>query len=236
MYQVLLVDDEEQILHGYANYFPWSEAGFSVGGTAASAAEAMRMLETGSYDVLVCDIEMPGMNGIEFIEKIHGTRPGLPVIVLSGHNVFDYARKLIDYEIVAYVLKSDKHSVLLDALRRAATRLGTPRSDHEVVQEACAYIHRALPDASLQTAAEALHVSAGYLSRLFKEHMHVNFHTYVLDVKMKQACRLLIHERKRVSEVSAQLGYADTQSFIRAFKKQYGKTPVEYVTAQKTER
>lgn len=232
MYSLLLVDDEKDILEGYAAYFPWAEAGFTVAATASSGQEALSILRTQTIDLLVCDIEMPRLNGIKLVKELRASLPHLPVIVLSGYSDFEYARQMIELNIAAYVLKSDKHEVLLSALRKVAADLGGQPSGIILVDQAKAYIHRHLPHASLHGAADELHVSAAYLSRVFKEKAGINFQQYLLTEKMNAAEELL-RRHVPVGEVSSRLGYADVQSFIRAFKNTRHSTPTSLLSSHK---
>ena len=237
MYRLLVVDDETEMLRGYARFFPWEDAGFRVAATAASGVEALRVLASQPIDAMLCDIEMPGMNGIELVRRVRQTHPAMPIIILSGYHVFDYARQMIDYGAVAYVLKSDNNAVLLDALKKAASSLGSaPQSDNEVIRRLYRYVEEQLDTATLQDAAARLHISPSYLSRLFKDSEGMNFQKYLIQEKMRAAEDMLTRQRLRVGEVSQRLGYADTQSFIRAFKKHTGMTPLRFLDGERREK
>ena len=237
MHRLLVVDDETEMLRGYVRFFPWEAAGFRVAATASSGEEALRILASQPVDAMLCDIEMPGMSGIELVRRVRQMWPVMPIIILSGYHVFDYARQMIDYGAVAYVLKSDKNSVLLEALRKAAVCLGSaPRSDNEVVRQLYRYVEEHLDTATLQDAAAQLHISPSYLSRLFKDSEGVNFQQYLIQKKMRAAKIMLTRQCLRVGEISQRLGYADTQSFIRAFKKHTGMTPLAFLDGVRRER
>lgn len=237
MHRLLVVDDETEMLHGYVRFFPWEEAEFRVAAAATSGEEALRVLASQPIDAMLCDIEMPGMSGIELVRRVRQARPTMPIIILSGYHVFDYARQMIDYGAVAYVLKSDKNAVLLEALKKAAASLGSaPQSDNEIIRQLYSYVEEHLESASLQDAAARLHISQSYLSRLFKDGEGVNFQQYLIQEKMRVAKELLSCQRLRVGEVSQRLGYADTQSFIRAFKKHTGMTPLAFLDGERREK
>ena len=237
MYNVLLVDDEPRTIDALEKNVDWRCCGIRKIFRSVSMREAIRIIEEHRPEIMICDIEMPGMNGIELVRRVRQTHPAMPIIILSGYHVFDYARQMIDYGAVAYVLKSDKNAVLLEALKKAAASLGSaPQSDNEVIRRLYRYVEEQLDTATLQDAAARLHISPSYLSRLFKDSEGMNFQKYLIQEKMRAAEDMLTRQRLRVGEVSQRLGYADTQSFIRAFKKHTGMTPLRFLDGERREK
>ncbi|MEF2232248.1 MAG: response regulator [Pseudodesulfovibrio sp.] len=80
--RLLLVDDEADVLNAYARRFARRNAEIEV---AQSGVEALEKVQSGHFDVVVLDVMMPGMNGIEALRRIKALRPELPVIILTGH-------------------------------------------------------------------------------------------------------------------------------------------------------
>ena len=229
MYKVLIVDDEKGVRNGYARYFPWEELGFEIAATAGSGAEAMETIKRKPVDVLICDIEMPDMNGIELIRTIRTQDPALTIVVLSGHDLFEYARELLGLQVAGYILKSEKQAVLIELMRSIRARLDARcEEDQDVVRRAQKYVEEHFATANLKNAAAYVHVSGSYLSRIFKERSGMNFNAYLQGVRLRRARRLLANRDRRVHEIAEELGYADTQSFNRAFKKATGMTPKAY--------
>lgn len=96
MLQVLLVDDEPFILQGLAMLIDWEKEGFTLAGTAANGLEAIAFLEKTQVDLIIADIKMPAMTGIELLEKIRAEHiSDAYFIILSGYSDFEYARKAI---------------------------------------------------------------------------------------------------------------------------------------------
>lgn len=91
LYKVLLVDDEEVVRHGLRYMLDWKTLGFRIANDVGSTAEALHLLESNHYDVLLTDIQMPGRNGLELIAKIRKCSPGTKIVVLSGYDSFEYA-------------------------------------------------------------------------------------------------------------------------------------------------
>ena len=71
MYRLIIIDDEKEISQGFAQFFPWASLGFEVAGTFARAKEAIAFLENEAVDVIVSDVRMPGVTGLEMAEQIN---------------------------------------------------------------------------------------------------------------------------------------------------------------------
>ena len=105
LYKVLLVDDEEVVRHGLRYMLDWKTLGFRIANDVGSTAEALHLLESNHYDVLLTDIQMPGRNGLELIAKIRKCSPGTKIVVLSGYDSFEYAVTAMRHGVEDYLLK-----------------------------------------------------------------------------------------------------------------------------------
>lgn len=105
MYQLVIVDDEEDIRRGMARGIPWESWGFFVSGQAENGEEAVRLIETAKPDVVLSDIRMPKMDGIELMQYLHQNHPEIKIIILSGYNDVDYLNMAIKNRVTEYLLK-----------------------------------------------------------------------------------------------------------------------------------
>ena len=105
MYSVFLVDDEPIVLEGIRTKIDWESAGFSFAGEATDGEIALSMIHELKPDILITDIKMPFMDGLELAAAIKKTQPWIKIIILSGHDEFDYAKKAISIGIEDYLLK-----------------------------------------------------------------------------------------------------------------------------------
>ncbi len=106
MINVLILDDEPFIREGLKILINWEEMGFKIAGEAANGKEAIALLEQGDYQLIITDIKMPEMDGIEFIKYIRNSRfSKIKVIILSGYYEFAYAKQAIQYNVTDYILK-----------------------------------------------------------------------------------------------------------------------------------
>jgi two-component system response regulator YesN len=242
MYRLLIVDDEEDIRRGLAEFFPWEEIGFEVAATAENGRQALGLVAAGGVDAVFSDIRMPVMSGIDLAKALAEARLSVPIVFLSAYRDFSYARQAIQYGVRDYVLKptdyADIRSVFtklrqeLDRGRPAAA--GARRADRApaggdpFVAAVCRYVERDCAKASLKGAARTVGMNPQYVSRLFRERTGENFHTLLDRVRMETAARLLRGGRYRAYEVSEMVGYRNQKNFTRAFKRHFGIAPMAF--------
>lgn len=118
MYKVLLVDDEAIIREGIARMVPWDQLGLHLMPSCENAFEAMDSMVNEMPDILLSDIKMPRMSGLELIERALKLYPSLQTIVLSGYDEFEYAQKAIKLGVKEYLLKPCNKEELSAALTR----------------------------------------------------------------------------------------------------------------------
>ena len=102
---MIVVDDDVNAVNNMTKDFPWEECGFSVEASFEDGAEALRWLQTHTTDLVLCDIKMPRMSGIELARHLHAERREEKVIFISGFKDFEYARKAIRSGVTNYLLK-----------------------------------------------------------------------------------------------------------------------------------
>ena len=103
--EVLIVDDEIMIRRGLSKIIHWEEIGFEMAGAVGNAMEALELIKKTPVDVLLTDISMPEMTGLELIHQARKILPGLKAVVISGYSEFDYAREAIELKVENYILK-----------------------------------------------------------------------------------------------------------------------------------
>ena len=117
-YSLLIVDDEKEIRDSLTNYFPWEKCGFKVVQSLGNANEAFEYVKKHPVDVILTDIKMPFMSGLDLIKKIKSEIAD-PIIfcLLSAHKDFDFARKGISLGVRHYLLKPTEFEVITDAFQ-----------------------------------------------------------------------------------------------------------------------
>lgn len=132
MYQVLIVDDEEIVCRGMAQFVRWEEHGFCAAGTATSVDEALVMLKKMHIDVIFTDIRMPKRSGIDLIREVHSLYPNIQSVILSGYSDFEYAKEAMRYGAVEYLSKPVNFSEVADVLERIAKKLERRTSEERL--------------------------------------------------------------------------------------------------------
>jgi two-component system response regulator YesN len=105
MYRLLLVDDEYLELEYLEQYVPWQDMGFELVATAQNGLEALEQIEAYNPDVLITDVRMPFMDGVELARRIRQTRKDIVIVFLSGYGQFDYLKAAIQVNASDYLLK-----------------------------------------------------------------------------------------------------------------------------------
>ena len=124
MYTILLVDDEEAVRSSIRNLTPWAEYGFEVMAEASNGLEALEIVSETMPDVIISDIKMPYMDGIEFISKVREElSETVQAIFLSGYDEFTYAQTALQLDAAEYVLKPVSVQTMRDLLARTRERL-----------------------------------------------------------------------------------------------------------------
>jgi len=116
MYKVLLVDDEPMIREGLRTLLEWESLGYEVVDTAANGKDALQKCEQHELDLIIVDIRMPEMNGLELIRTIRENGGSMHVLILSGYADFEYAKQAIVQRIDGYLLKPVDEDELMDYL------------------------------------------------------------------------------------------------------------------------
>ena len=104
-YTVLVVDDERDQRRALIERVDWSSAGFEVIGEAENGVEALDLIESLEPDLILTDIKMPMISGLELAAKVREIRPVTQIVILSGFDSFEYAQTAINYNIISYLLK-----------------------------------------------------------------------------------------------------------------------------------
>ena len=116
--KVFLVEDETVIREGLRDRIPWDQFGYRFVGEAADGEMALPLIRKTKPDVLITDIKMPFMDGLELSRLVKKALPDTKIIILSGYNEFDYAKEAIKIGISDYLLKPITSANLTEALKR----------------------------------------------------------------------------------------------------------------------
>ena len=118
MYSILIVDDEQIIRDGLRTIIDWEDIGFYVAGTATNGLQALEFIQENPVDVILADIKMPGMSGLELSKEIEKLYPSIRIVILSGYDNFEYARTAIRNRVFSYLLKPCREEEIEDVFSR----------------------------------------------------------------------------------------------------------------------
>jgi two-component system response regulator YesN len=135
MYKVLLIDDEPIIRKGLKNTIPWDTYGCSVCGEAADGIEGLEKIKELKPEIIITDIRMPGMNGLDMIENIHEVVPGAKIIILTGYRDFEYAKRAIRVGAFDFLLKPSDLEAMGKTIRRAVEALDFAKRRQQVLDD-----------------------------------------------------------------------------------------------------
>src|SRR5690606_19325172 len=116
MYKMLIVEDERWEREGLIDFLDWPALGIEIVGSARDGVEGLEKTLELNPDIIVTDIGMPGMNGLEMSKKIKSLRPHIRIIILTGYGDFEFARTAIQLQASQYVLKPVNENQLIEAV------------------------------------------------------------------------------------------------------------------------
>lgn len=236
-YKLLIVDDEQQSRTTLASAFPWEQVGFELVGQASNGRLALDYLRKNPVHVVLSDIYMPVMNGIELVRVLSTWEDPPITIFFSGYRDFEYARQAIQYGVRFYVLKPIKYEDLIQTFSTIRQELDQkyclPQdasfSDRDnFVRKVHEYIDSNLQTANLRDLSGQLYMNPCYVSQLYKQKTDRNFSDYLMEVRMKKAAELLKDTSWKIYSVGQKVGYNNAKNFARSFHAFYGRTPTEY--------
>ncbi len=135
MYKVFLVEDEIVIREGIKNKIRWEDEGFIIVGDESDGELAYPMIIREQPDILITDIKMPFMDGLELSKLLKKDMPQLKIIIISGYSDFGYAQQAIDIGVSEYLLKPITSSKLVAAVKNAAAVIEKERKEKQILEQ-----------------------------------------------------------------------------------------------------
>ena len=250
MLKILIADDELMEREMLAKNLS-SEFGNKVElQTAENGRIAVIIATLWNADIILMDIEMPGLNGIEASKQILEQRPNCKIIFITAYSLFSYAHEAVKLGAFDYILKPVELNEVYRAIKQASDQIEAQRQlealipEVETIKEDDTSLDKAnqiiarvkkylqhnymMYDVSLDSVSEILKINSSYLSVLFKKCTGVNFIDYIADLKITEAKELLKDPLRSAAEIASMVGYDSASYFTRAFKRRTGQTPTEY--------
>jgi two-component system response regulator YesN len=135
MKKVFLVEDEIVVREGIKNNIAWEKEGFQFVGEASDGELAYPMIKNTKPDILITDIKMPFMDGLELSRMVKKEFPDIKIIILSGYNEFDYAKQAISIGVTDYLLKPISSAKLIEAVLKVKDMINKEKEEKELLEK-----------------------------------------------------------------------------------------------------
>ncbi|URT70571.1 response regulator transcription factor [Cytobacillus firmus] len=230
MKNVLVVEDESIIRQGLKVLLEAISGELRVW-EANSGEEGMMRVRQQIPHLIITDIRMGGMDGLAFISKVRQVSEDVPVIILSGHSDFEYARAALKYGVNDYLLKPvnrvELSNVITNIFKDKEEESYTDVSGQ--FQKILHYVHDHIgQEVTLKHIADHMFLHPQYIGQLFKSELNQTFTDYLTGARLKRAKNLLKNTNLKVYEVAQLSGYKSPKHFMSLFKQEVGLTPKEY--------
>ncbi|WP_308637445.1 response regulator transcription factor [Paenibacillus silvisoli] len=246
--KLLIVEDEAPILRGLLRKIKQFETPFTEIEGVGSAEEALETLRQSYADLVMTDINMPEMNGLQLIKAAKSEGLCQRFIILTGYDDFSYARDALRLQVIDYLLKPIDDEQLEELLNRLGQAVlaeqqadeepeepdGAEHHDYAEKPEASKQILEFIEanymrDLSLTNVADHVGLHPNYVSSLFKKETGMNVLAYIQHLRVDKAKELLISRPNLpLSEVAMLTGFESQRHFFKVFKKHTQMTPRQF--------
>ena len=237
-WKVMVADDEEYLLTAMQKLIDWEGMGCELVYCTKNGRELLDMAVKAQPDIVITDIKMPVLGGMEVAKYIYENMNRTLVIFLTGFADFEYAKEAIHYDVSDYIIKTAMLDQLPDSIRKATQKLEKLRAENIIPDEEwqsddiMARLQRFIEanytrKLTLLDIAGAVHANRSYISRLYKQKTGMNLFDAINHLKIEKAKEMLLSGLK-VYEAAEKVGFDDVAYFSKVFKKIEGCSPKDY--------
>jgi len=243
--RLLIADDDFDILEGLHSTVNWSSVGVTSVVTARNGKEALEVMRKTPADIVITDVRMPGIDGVELSRLLIETYPDCQVIILSGYSDFKYAQAAMEYGVKRYLVKPVVIRELLEAVlkctlyvtRKAEFRTLMPTAGPGETSGTKARLAREIKAYILENydrnidvtfLSEKFNRTPNYISHVFSKMCGESLIEFLNRVRVENAKQLLLESDNTLLSIASAVGYNDERYFIRIFKRQTGVTPTQF--------
>lgn len=242
-YKYIVVEDESLIRKNLVKKITSLGLPLTLAGEASNGADAILLMEEQFPDLVITDIRMPQLDGLQLAQHIQKNHPGTRTIILSGYSDFSYAQSALRYGVLDYLLKpvtlealSESLHKILIAMETEFDELDSYRSTNSRLDQKsiCQLLETYLQEnyqqeVSFQELGEKFGFTPEYLGKIFKKYSGETPSKYLTKLRMNEAKRLLLgNPDMEIQMVGELVGYKDGFYFSRAFKSYTGIQPSEF--------
>ncbi|MFZ5945677.1 MAG: response regulator transcription factor [Bacillota bacterium] len=248
MLRLLIVDDEyleRMVLRHHIEKDPSLQ--IKIVGEASSGREAIAVYQKTNPDIILMDIKMPELDGLQTAEIIKQQNSGVEIIFISAYSYFSYAKQAIKLRPSDYLLKPVKPEELYQSIRKAiqfleeknASKFSTKKlqdlppeaqlDENFLVSQLKEYIAKNYKNKiTLDDLAQIVHYNPSYISSLFKKITGLGINDYITSIRIKEAAKLLVETDKSIDDIASIVGLSNNSYITYLFKKSVGVTPSTY--------
>ena len=235
MWKVMIADDEMYMLEALEKLINWNNLACRLIYKAKNGEELIKKIKEEVPDIVITDIKMPLVSGMEVAKYVYENQFSTKVIILTAYADFEYAKEAIEYDVCGYVVKTSAIEELPTILRKAITQLSShnePDEEEAFPEDIFGKLQKFIEDnytekLTLSVIAEEVHANGSYLSHLYKAKTGQNLIDAINKMKLEKAKEYLA-KGKRVSDIASLVGFEDVSYFSRVFKKYENCSPREY--------
>lgn len=245
MLKILIADDEVIERKYLSSVFQKHPDKFKLIAAAQNGKEVIELADTHKPDVIIMDISMPCMSGLDASHIIKQKHPETIILLNTAYAEFEFARKAVDYGLDAYLLKPAKESQIIETILNCCNKkfksTATPSqhvtsvvtehqsTSHHTISVIKEYINENFhKNLTLEELAELAHFSPSYLSRLFRNTTGLTIKTYITLKRLENAEYLLKNSSLNIHEIAFNCGFPNVSHFNRVFKAHTNLSPMEY--------
>lgn len=234
MYTVITIDDNPWILDDIRRTFDFASNGFEVAGEFTSAEEALPVILSIRPDLIVSDIRMGKISGLDLAGICRENGLDSIIVLLSGYERFDYAQTAIRHQVFDYLLKPIDDSRVQELMERIlsalhekapASKPGTNDTFRQITDYIEAHYGQSI---SLNDVADLVHMNRTYVSEFFTRNAGMSFPQYKAQVRIRHACEMIEQGGQSMTDIAFAAGFESLSRFSRVFSQLKGMSPQQY--------
>lgn len=237
MWKVMVADDETYMLEAMEKLIDWKRLDCQLVYKAQNGQELIEHIKKELPDIIITDIKMPLVSGIQVAQYVYEHMLPTKVIILSAYADFEFAQEAIQYDVCGYIVKTSAIEMLPGMIQKAIRKLSIPMEGErerieyhadDIFGRLQKYVEEHYMDKlTLNQIAQDIHANGSYLSRLYKMKTGHNLFDEINKMKLEKAKEFINHGNK-IYEAAQKVGFDDVSYFSRVFRKYEGCSPREY--------
>lgn len=235
MVRVLIVEDEISTLNLLKIIVDWEEFHMKIVGTASNGREALFLITEIKPDLIITDIKMPIMDGIELAKEVHKTYPQMKVMIVTAYEDIKLAQEALRSGVIDFILKPLKRQEIKDALVRAESLfekkdMPEEQTSQDLMEQIKIFLDENYfrKELSLPLIAEKFYINSSYLSRAFSKRYGITLIEYLNRIRIEHACHYLEEGDWKIYQVAERVGIPNPDYFTKCFKKVMGISVRDY--------